>query len=216
VTFETANRDGGPFEAMIAKHGIPNRKTPHCTRELKSYAIKAYMRSIKWRGYYTAIGYRQDEPKRIKRSRQKKQRQLYPLFDDFPVTKEWINGYWQHQPFDLHLKNYQGNCDLCWKKSERKHLTLLHEEPERAQWWADMENKYEQFTPESRKHNKSIVPPHRFFRGKQSINQLLDKSRQYFNPAVDDTSVEVYKQLLLYSTYGVDDNTGCQESCEPF
>lgn len=36
VCFDTASRNGEPFEAMIKKHGIPNISTPHCTRELKT------------------------------------------------------------------------------------------------------------------------------------------------------------------------------------
>lgn len=216
VNFESASRKGEPFEAMIAKHGIPNQSTPHCTRELKKYAIRAYMREIGWTNYYTAIGYRHDEPKRINRHRQKKDRQIYPLFDEFAVTKEWINQYWQHQSFNLNLKNYQGNCDLCWKKHEKKLLTIIQEEPERAEWWLTMQEKYENYTPASRMHNNKIKQPHRFYRGNTSVTTLIDRSRQYFEPAKDDDAKEVYRQLLLYSDFGVEESKGCEESCEPF
>lgn len=46
VTFETASRNGEPFEAMIGKYGIPNTSFPHCTRELKLNPIKSYLASI--------------------------------------------------------------------------------------------------------------------------------------------------------------------------
>src|SRR4051812_21794137 len=35
VTYETASRQGQPFEDVILKYGIPNAAFPHCTRELK-------------------------------------------------------------------------------------------------------------------------------------------------------------------------------------
>lgn len=46
VNFETASRNGEPFEAVIKKYGIPNTKFLHCTRELKMNPIKAYAKSI--------------------------------------------------------------------------------------------------------------------------------------------------------------------------
>lgn len=35
VTFKTASRKGEPFHEVIKKYGIPNKKYPHCNRELK-------------------------------------------------------------------------------------------------------------------------------------------------------------------------------------
>jgi len=35
VTFETASRNGEPFEEMIQKYGITNMQSPQCTRNLK-------------------------------------------------------------------------------------------------------------------------------------------------------------------------------------
>ena len=46
VSYDTASRDGKPFEAVLAKYGIPFTKSPHCTRELKQYPIQAYVRSL--------------------------------------------------------------------------------------------------------------------------------------------------------------------------
>ena len=44
VSFETASRNGEPFEDMIKKFGIPNKHYPHCTRELKQRPIYSYLR----------------------------------------------------------------------------------------------------------------------------------------------------------------------------
>lgn len=40
VDFESASRNGEPFEDMIRKHGIPNVSFPHCSRELKKRPIE--------------------------------------------------------------------------------------------------------------------------------------------------------------------------------
>jgi 3'-phosphoadenosine 5'-phosphosulfate sulfotransferase (PAPS reductase)/FAD synthetase len=68
VTFETASRNGEPFEAVIQKYGIPNMQTPLCTIDLKRYPIEHYLRSIGWslRDYDLAIGIRTDEQRRVK------------------------------------------------------------------------------------------------------------------------------------------------------
>src|SRR5208283_2489454 len=46
VDFNSASRNGEPFEAVIKKYGIPNMNYLHCTRELKANAIRSYMQSI--------------------------------------------------------------------------------------------------------------------------------------------------------------------------
>ena len=92
VNFETANRTGEPFEQMIKKHGLPNVKNPHCTRELKKYAIRAYCRSIRWKKYYTAIGIRIDEVDRISVSAEK-ERFIYPLVSYNPARKTTLINF---------------------------------------------------------------------------------------------------------------------------
>ena len=46
VDYNSASRNGEPFEKMIAKYGIPNKAFPHCTRELKRQTITRYLRTI--------------------------------------------------------------------------------------------------------------------------------------------------------------------------
>ena len=215
VDFETASRHGEPFEASIKKHGISNVNQPLCTRELKTYTINAYMRQIGWKHYHRAIGIRLDEIDRVNPN-YKKERIIYPCISMFPSRREDINAFWAAQDFSLNLKSYQGNCNCCYKKSLRKLLTIAHEEPERFQWWADMEAKYENYLPDSRKNNPKVKFPIRFFRGNLSANEILQMSKSFTDFASDDSKkTNTYKQLSLFGNE-LDTPNGCSESCEAF
>jgi len=49
VTFETASRNGEPFEELIKKRQyLPNPVTRFCTAELKIRTINKYLRSVGW------------------------------------------------------------------------------------------------------------------------------------------------------------------------
>lgn len=215
VDFKTASRNGKPFEDMIAKHGIPSVKSPHCTRELKSYAIKAYARSIGWKQYYTAIGIRVDEIDRVAPDHEEK-RFIYPLVSMIPIRKNDINKFWSQQSFDLSLKTYEGNCDLCFKKSYRKLMTLVNEKPELTEWWKDMELKYSYFIPDGKKHNKNLIPPLHPFRANKSIYDIIDMAKNDFDPAKDES--KYYPEYIQSNLWGVqlDISNGCTESCEVF
>src|SRR5882672_246036 len=85
VTFETASRNGEPFEQVIKKYGIPNKAYPHCMRELKLNPMHSYMESIGWRDASTAIGIRADERRRISKDADK-YGIAYPMINLFPTT----------------------------------------------------------------------------------------------------------------------------------
>lgn len=65
VTFETASRNGEPFEDFIAKEGIPNASRQHCTTRLKTRAMRHWMKVNGLIKCKTAIGMRIDEPQRV-------------------------------------------------------------------------------------------------------------------------------------------------------
>jgi hypothetical protein len=207
VNFETASRNGEPFEAMIAKHGLPNVRMAICTRELKSYAIKAYAKQIGFKKYKTAIGIRADEIDRINPNHEKKGF-IYPLVSA-GTTKSDVNKFWINSDFDLQLKGYEGNCDFCFKKSLRKLLTLTVEQPKKLEWWQKMEKKYSEYVPYTRKaQNKKTS----FFRNRLTTNDLIELSKQNFEKAKDDSKY-VETQLSLFE---LDISNGCVESCEVF
>lgn len=207
VDFETADRTGKVFEDVIKKHGIPNQSTPHCSRELKQYPIKAYAKSIGWKDYYTAIGIRSDEIDRMNPNREKL-RLIYPLIHDRPITKPKINFWWNQQPFRLRLKGYEGNCKWCWKKGETKLWTILKNNPESFDFPKRMEEKYGQFIPEKRLESmksKGVEPnlPVRFFRKNRSVEDLV-RECQLFKRNIPDDAASFDTQLDLLDLLNMD------------
>lgn len=193
VSFETAARDGRPFEAMVKKYGIPCKPFPHCTRELKSNPIKSYLKSIGWGDCKMAIGIRADEQGRLKSD----ERFVYPLAHWFPMTKSEINDWWAEQPFDLGLQDYEGNCTTCWKKSTRKLVRIAKERPEAFDFMARMETGYPRVGAEFRKD--ATARNRTFFRGHLSASDILELAGGAEVSPVDDDP---------------DANSGCSESCE--
>jgi 3'-phosphoadenosine 5'-phosphosulfate sulfotransferase (PAPS reductase)/FAD synthetase len=143
VTFETANRNGEPFESLIKKRQyLPNPVTRFCTSELKIRTIHKYLKSLGWDHNESMdwIGMRADEQRRAAKIADKSRMPLVTA----GVTKETVGEFWRNQSFDLELPNingvtYHGNCDLCFLKGGSQVLSLIAEKPERAIWWAKME-----------------------------------------------------------------------------
>lgn len=204
VDFASADRDGAVFEDVIRKYGIPNKSYPHCTRELKLNPMTSYLKSLGWKPgtYDTAVGIRVDEIDRVSPSAAKN-RLLYPLVSRWPTTKPEINEFWRRQPFRLDIKAYQGNCSWCWKKSFRKHYTLLWECPSIYDFPERME-------AEHGLAGHNVDGTHRvFFRETTSTKQLRRKAeemRGQIHPADDESQV--------YLSPHLDDSGGCEESCD--
>ena len=147
VDFETASRNGEPFEALIRKKNyLPNPVTRFCTVELKIRPMGRYLHSIGLvdkpsHGEQAAwIGIRADEPRRVAKIPDKSR---VPLAMS-NVSKADIFKFWASQSFDLELPNMggvtmHGNCDLCFLKGGKQISSLIQEKPERAVWWAKME-----------------------------------------------------------------------------
>ena len=148
VTFETASRDGEPFEAIIRKRNyLPNPVSRFCTVEMKVRAIHRYLKSIGWTEWDSMLGIRADEKRRLAKIGNqdygKHEEKIAPL-GRVGITKEMVGEFWRNQPFDLELPNINGvtmhgNCDLCYLKGGAQILSLIQEKPERAVWWARME-----------------------------------------------------------------------------
>ena len=159
VTYETASRNGEPFEAVIRKRNyLPNPVTRFCTSELKIRTMHKWLRA-NWRAlgwdaedmeWNQMIGIRADEMRRVSKIRARghstettKETMLMPLADA-GVSVQDISEFWAKQPFTLELPTFNGrtlagNCDLCFLKPAQQIQSLIAEKPERAVFWARME-----------------------------------------------------------------------------
>lgn len=148
VTYETASRNGEPFEALIRKRNyLPNPVARFCTVELKVRTIHRYLKANNWTEWSSMLGIRADEQRRLAKIGQQDygthEEKIAPL-GRLGVTKETVGDFWRAQSFDLGLPNMNGvtmhgNCDLCFLKGGAQILSLIIEKPERAVWWAKME-----------------------------------------------------------------------------
>lgn len=157
VNYETASRNGQPFEDMLKKYPLPNNMASNCTRELKQRPIDKFVKSLGYDEVITAMGIRYDERHR-ESNNAIKDKIVYPLIYDVKVDNKFIRDWWDKQSFDLQLKDYEGNCDLCFKKSLKKRLTIIQENPKTAEWWLKMEQDYssEEIPRFDLRTNKSI------------------------------------------------------------
>ena len=173
VSYLKASRDGKPFESMLKKYAMPNNRASNCTRELKQRPKEAFLRhlGLSPRDYISVVGIRADE---AHRKSIVDKNTIYPLCDELKVDTKFIRNWWDRQNFDLELKDYQGNCDLCFKKSLKKRITIVAENPELALWWLVQEQKY----------SYSKVP--RFdLRTNKSIEDIIEMSKAPFTKAED-------------------------------
>lgn len=142
VSFETASRNGEPFEALITKKNyLPNMVARFCTQELKVLTIDRYLKSLGISDYMTFVGVRADEPRRVAKIRTQETK-LCPLASA-GVSEKDVWEFWDQQEFDLKLPKFSGasNCDLCFLKGGEIIMGLINQKPERVVWWAKMEEK---------------------------------------------------------------------------
>ena len=209
VTFETATRGPALFEAMCAKYGLPGPGFLHCTRELKQRPMASYLRSIGWeRGtFVTAIGMRADELDR-QDPQAKAKGYVYPLIQA-DVRKRGVHAAWDARPFQLGMREHEGNCRWCWKKSLRKHLTLCVEAPEVFDTPQHLERTYAEAG--------SGDQTRRIFRDNRTTDDLFALSAQPFEPFVDQRG-KGQQEFHFAPAFDPELDLGgsCGESCEPY
>lgn len=207
VDFKTASRNGEPFERMIEVYGLPNPVRMYCTRELKTVPLTKYKKDHH-PGCLTAVGIRADEVDRISPNHKEKGL-IYPLVNQWPMTKNQVNSFWREQPFRLNLKHYQGNCKWCYKKSFSKLAWIMKQNPEYFEFPERME----------RVHAKTNWTIHgndgeaKIFRGHKKVSDIRAMSANAIEP-VDDAKLYHFNQDLFGYEYNLD---SCEsESCEAF
>lgn len=145
VDFDGASRRGEPFAAMIDKRNyLPNPVARFCTSALKVEPIAAYMESLGYTEFATAVGLRADEPRRVAKL-QGQDEKIAPLATA-GITRADVLAFWADQDFDLALPTNGGitplgNCDACFMKGADQILSIFRAEPARAAWWIAQEQK---------------------------------------------------------------------------
>lgn len=209
VTYETASRNGEPFEAAIKKHGIFCKTHPGCTGRLKVDPIENYLRKqLGWGkgSYQTAVGIRADEIDRMS-SVAKKHNIIYPLVNA-GWTKNAVKEFMSQFDWDLNLPGeHYGNCVWCWKKSLRKLMTLAEEDHTIFNFPREMEEKYGHIDTSK---DKSQKQDRTFFRERRSALDILTEAAvKEFEPYKDDVvrTGELFDEML-------DLGSACGDSCE--
>ncbi len=195
VDYETASRKGEPFIDMLNKYPMPNNFASNCTRELKMSPINKYVKELGYKDIKTAMGIRYDEKHR-KSNYADEQNIIYPLCDEIRADYNFIRKWWDKQCFDLELKDYEGNCDLCFKKSLRKRLTIIKENPKIAEWWKNAEEKYK---------NEKI--PRFDLRTNKSVKEMIEMAKGQFQ-TIEDLHELNKKQKKLFDL-DMDYETDC-------
>lgn len=145
VGFNSASRNGEPFTALIAKKGfLPNAVTRFCTSELKIRTMRNFARSLGWERWINVVGLRYDEGHRVLKALDRDRQGKDPWRVSMPlskarVTRADVRAFWSRQPFDLGLRDYEGNCDLCFLKARAKLQTLMRERKGIEDWWIAQE-----------------------------------------------------------------------------
>ena len=156
VTYDTASRNGEPFDILIkGKGNLPNRVTRYCSYELKMRRCMDFSKTLprKHTDYLRIVGIRGDEPRRASKldgSVIDGIEHYLPMYRD-RITKEDIHDFWKGRAGDLQLPNNNGctdfgNCDLCFMKSYKKRLSIMRERPDLARWWIEKEEQASLYT----------------------------------------------------------------------
>lgn len=197
VNFETASRNGEPFEEVIKKHGVPNMAFPICTRELKLAPIDNYLKDVGFKKSVRAIGIRADEMRRVRKDATDA-KIIYPLVEA-NVDKQDVLSWWKTQEFDLKIQEHEGNCKWCWKKSLKKHFINLKNNPD----WYDFPQKMEEQYPYVGAEFRKEVPS--------------KTARVFFRGYTSTKSLKAQYEMSLGTLFPISDETNsCSESCEMF
>lgn len=146
VGYNSASRSGEPFAALVEKKGyLPNAVARFCTVELKIRVMRDFaQKEMGWKHWKNVIGLRYDEGHRVLKALARNDANKEPFKTLMPMSKardtvREVLDFWKAQPFDLGLRHYEGNCDLCFLKGRNKLKAIMREQPGAADWWIGQE-----------------------------------------------------------------------------
>lgn len=178
--WEALDMNARVFDDMISHankgnySGLPNSSAPYCSTKLKVVPMERFAKDyFKGQKYVKAIGFRaEDMPKRISWAEIKVEKnKIFPLITDFPapITQRDLTDFFAGQLFQLGIHGKFGNCELCWKKSDRNIVEAIKHGTRFVDWWEENEKKYNDTS----------------FRGKRSIKEFVKMAQQGYTPELD-------------------------------
>ena len=202
--------NGEIFEEGIKKHGIPNKENKWCNRDMKLEPMRKYADFVFGKDNYSvAVGLRADEMDRVRKD-YKDNNVFYPLMDRKISSKD-RNRFWKDQPIQIKIPAYKGNCDLCFAKSNRKLMTIINEEKDKAIWWDNMIKKYGSIPIDGKPSYNELMEQNNgvqtFYRSYNTIEDLVKMAEQPFTRASDEY---VYENDLF------DQEDECGSGCQVF
>lgn len=142
VDYYTASRDGRPFDTLLKwMNVLPNVVSRGCSMQLKIRTAMRYIFAQGFKEYRSLIGIRKDESHRSIQILVNCDNFEHP---EFPLVKEGktekdVLSFWAQNDFDLQLRSYEGNCDLCYLKSKAKRVVMARRNPQKLKWWLGWE-----------------------------------------------------------------------------
>lgn len=237
VNFETAARNGEPFEAFIAKSGIPNANKPQCSDRLKALPIEHYKKTIGWKGCKHAIGMRADEPNRVlslPKRRMLSELSIDPqlwldasrelrvelLGDKLDKCTPLINNYY-NLVYPLHswFESDKLDVNIFWEMQDFT-LELQEHQGNCATCWKKSDKKLWLISLESPEKFDFMKRMENYYQHVKPNSN--DQERVFFrkNRSVDDLfkESEIMDEYTLRRMIGYkdDQDSGCSESCEPY
>ena len=167
VGYNSADRSGKWFAELIRrKQFLPNSQMRYCTTKLKVETMKWFMVARGYEKWLNPVGLRADEMGRVFKQYARNESGKERFTAVMPLAKAGarlgdVTAFWDAQPFDLQLKPYEGNCDLCFLKGRGKRAEIIREFPEIADWWIAVE-----------KSAKTKMPGSARFIATESVEQL--------------------------------------------
>jgi hypothetical protein len=209
VKFEELDRTGWFFELGISIYGIPSRANKWCNRELKLIPMTKFGNDyFGVNNWCVALGIRIDEMDRFSEN-YKTNNLFYPLVENKIDSRE-RNKFWSTQSIKLNIKAYEGNCTMCFEKSDRKRMTIANEYPDKVIWWDKMENKYGHIKIEGKPVYNDMIDldgRNNFGRLNKSIEWIVEQAKKPFRSATDE---------YIYESDLFDAEDECGVSCNVF
>lgn len=154
ISFQNSSNSFFDFLKHTRFRRLPDKLYRECTTELKIKTARRYLVSIGIKSYENIIGFRFDEPERVKRRKAhwKTVVDIFPLFEQ-KVTKEQVLNFWDNKNYNLEIPSLLGNCDLCFMKGKNALMAIMSQHPELAnKWIAD-----EEMTTSGRTYIKGVT-----------------------------------------------------------